>query len=327
MDGGFIPSDARSAFLERRRSGIGGSDIAAIVGLSKFKTPYDVWLSKSGLDEPEDEADKPWLYWGSILEDVVAKEYALRGGGKVQRVNAQLIHPEHHFAVANIDRAVVNPQIAGRVWWKDGRLTTDRILECKTANGFAASAWGADGSDQIPEAYLCQVQWYMGITGAGFADVAVLIGGSDYRSYTIEADAGLFADLLAEGEAFWRLVESGIAPDPQTVADAQARWPQHLKAKSHIASGSAARAVDELAEIKDQMAELKAREEGLKLTIMAEMQDAEVLTDMSDPIATWKAQSADRIDAKKLRADHPEIAALYTSTSSTRVLRLKSKKD
>ncbi|MFC3169259.1 YqaJ viral recombinase family protein [Paracoccus fontiphilus] len=316
----------RSEFLTRRRHGIGGSDIAAIVGLSKFATPYDVWLSKRG-EAVEEDGDKPWLYWGSILEDVVAREYALRTGAKVQRVNAQLIHPEHHFAMANIDRAVVNPDIRGNVRWIDGRLTTDRILECKTANGFAASVWGADGTDEVPESYLCQVQWYMGITGARYADLAVLIGGSDYRSYTIEAHPELFADLLTEAAAFWKLVEDGIAPDPQTVADAQSRWSQHVKAKTHMASGAAARAVDDLAEVKEQMADLKRREDELKLVIMADMQDAEVLTDMGEPIATWKTQTAERIDTKALRKDHPEIAALYSTESTTRVLRLKSKKD
>lgn len=317
----------RNEFLAGRKAGIGGSDIAAIVGLSKFRTPYDVWADKTGASEPESDDDKPWLYWGQVLEDVVAREYGLRTGAKVQRVNAQLIYPAWGRAIANIDRAVVNPDIAGNVRWKDGRLTTDRILECKTANGFAASLWGPDGSDEIPETYLCQVQWYMGITGASHADLAVLIGGNDYRTYTIEAHPELFSDLLTEAAAFWKLVEEGIAPDPQTVADAQSRWSQHVKGKSHIASGAAARAVDDLAEVREQVADLKKREDELKLIIMADMQDAETLTDMGEPIATWKTQTSERLDAKALRKDHPEIAALYSNESTTRVLRLKSKKD
>lgn len=317
----------RSEFLAGRKAGIGGSDIAAIVGLSKFRTPYDVWADKTGASEPESDDDKPWLYWGQVLEDVVAKEYGLRTGAKVQRVNAQLIYPAWDRAIANIDRAVVNPDIAGNVRWKDGRLTTDRILECKTANGFAASLWGPDGSDEIPETYLCQVQWYMGITGVSHADLAVLIGGNDYRTYTIEAHSDLFADLMSEAQAFWKLVEDGIAPDPQTVADAQARWPQHLASKSIMAGGSVARAVDDLAELKERMSEMKAQEDALKLQVMSAMGDAEILEDMGSPIATWKTQTADRLDGKALRKDHPDIATLYTKTTSTRVLRLKSRKD
>jgi putative phage-type endonuclease len=318
---------ARDEFLHRRRAGIGGSDIAAILGLSKYKTAYDVWLDKRGEAPAEDESDKPWLYWGSVLEDVVAKEYGQRTGSKVQRVNAQLIHPERDFAVANIDRAVVNPDIAGRVWWKDGRLTTDRILECKTANGFAANLWGEPGSDQVPESYLCQCQWYLGITGARYADVAVLIGGSDYRTYTIEAMPDLFSDMMSEAEAFWKLVQDGVAPDPQTLADAQARWPQHVAGKTAVASIPTVRAIEELDAIKQQAKALAEREEALKLQIMAEAQDAEILTDMGTPIATLKTQSATRIDAKALRADHPGIADLYSKTSSSRVLRIKSRKE
>jgi len=317
----------RNEFLERRRSGICGSDIAAILGLSKWKTAYDVWLDKRGLSEPEDETEKPWLYWGSVLEEVVAKEYAIRTRAKIQRVNAQLICPEASFAVANIDRAVINPEIAGNVRWRDGRLTTDRLLECKTANGFAANLWGEPGTDQVPEVYLCQDAWYMGITKASVTDTAVLIGGNDYRIYTVEADPILFADMLTEGEAFWKLVETGVAPDPQTLADAQARWPQHVASKVRIASASAARAIEELAEIKEQAKILEAREEALKLTVLAEMQDAEILQDMGIPIATLKAQATTRVDSKALRADHPGIADLYSKTTSTRVLRIKSKKD
>lgn len=318
--------NTRDEFLERRRSGIGGSDIAAICGLSKYATPYNVWLSKRG-EAPEEQGEKPWLYWGAVLEDVVAREYALRSGSKVQRINAQLVHPDYHYAVANIDRAVVNPDIRGNVRWIDGRLTTDRILECKTANGFAAGAWGEAGTDQIPENYLCQVQWYMGITGASYADLAVLIGGSDYRQYTIEAHPELFSDLLTEAAAFWRLVEDGIAPDPQTVADAQARWQQHVAAKSIAASGAAARAVDDLIAVKAEMEALEAREDALKLIVMAEMGDAETLTDMGQPIATWKTQTARRLDGKAMSKDHPEIAALYSTESVSRVLRLNSRKD
>jgi putative phage-type endonuclease len=162
---------ARKAFLEERQTSIGGSDIAAILGMSKFSTPYDIWRSKVEPVEEEDESEKPYLYWGSVLEDVVAKEYALRTGYKIQRVNKKLVHPKHAFIAANIDRAVVNPEIAGNVRWKDDRLTTDKILECKTSNAFAAGDWGESGTDDVPLYYLIQCQWYLGVTGAETADL------------------------------------------------------------------------------------------------------------------------------------------------------------
>lgn len=316
----------RQKFLERRRGSIGGSDLAAICGVSRFKTPYDVWLDKRG-EGQETDPDNQFIYWGNVLEDVVAREYSIRTGQKIQRVNAQMVHPDAPFLHANIDRAVVNPDIAGRVAWKDGRLTTDRILECKTANGFAAALWGDEGTDAVPDEYFIQCQLYMSITQADHADVAVLIGGNDYRVYHIERNEALMADLMAEAEAFWKLVQDGIAPDPQSIADAQKRWPKHIASKQAVATTAAVLAVEELNTIKDQMKALEAREDALKLQIMEEMKDAEVLTDMGDPLVTWKAQSADRIDTKALRKDHPNIATLYTKTTHSRVMRLKSKKD
>lgn len=157
--------DARQEWLQSRRLGIGGSDVAAILGLSKYSSPYQLWLDKTGRSELEDSTSEP-AYWGNMLEDIVAKEYAKRNGVKVQRVNATIAHPEHDWMRANIDRAIINPEISGNVRIKDGKLTTDRILECKTANQYLAKLWGDEQSEQVPDYYLTQVQWYMGITGA-----------------------------------------------------------------------------------------------------------------------------------------------------------------
>lgn len=98
-----IHNPSRDAWLAARRSGIGGSDIAAICGLSPYQTPYDVWLDKLGQGE-EVDPNSPGIYWGTVLEDVVAREYAQRTGAKVQRVNTMMRHPEADFALAKINR-------------------------------------------------------------------------------------------------------------------------------------------------------------------------------------------------------------------------------
>ena len=165
----------RTDFLAARRTGIGGSDIGAILGLNHYRTPYDVFLDKTVPDARPDTAGEA-AYWGTTLETVVAREYQRRTGRKVQRVNHLLRHPDHDFAIANIDRAIINPDISGTVRWKDGRLTTDSLLECKTANSFTAADWGDTGTDSVPYSYLCQCQWYLGVTGCQTAELAVLIG-------------------------------------------------------------------------------------------------------------------------------------------------------
>lgn len=313
----------REQWLDARRRGIGGSDIAAIVGLSSWSTPLDIWLDKRGEGNPDD-SETQFTYWGTVLEDVVAKEYAIRTGSKIQRVNQMMFHPEHSFAMANIDRAIVNPQIAGHVRWKDGRLTTDKILECKTSNAFTAKVWGEAETDQVPDYYLAQCMWYLGITGAETADLAVLIGGNDYRTYTIARDQDLIDSLLEEGAKFWDLVTSGQAPDPVNVSDASRLWPQHIASKKVIVDVEIATNVARLAELAELRKQISEEEDSLKLSIMSTLEDAEsvILTHGGENLATWKTQSTTRIDTTLLKKELPDIAAQYSNTTMSRVFRL-----
>ena len=128
----------RDQFLAGRKKGIGGSDVAAILGFSPYKSPYQLWLDKTGRSERK-ESQNESAHFGNLLEDVVAKEFSRRSGMKVQRVTQQLTLENigESWAIGNIDRAVVNPEIAGRVYFdKEGKLTTDQGLECKTASEY-----------------------------------------------------------------------------------------------------------------------------------------------------------------------------------------------
>jgi putative phage-type endonuclease len=318
---------SRSEWLQERRSGIGGSDIAAVLGLSPFRTPMDVYLDKRGELEAAPPKNAEAMYWGSVLEDVVAREYQVRTSRKIQRVTTMLTHPEYPWVLANVDRAVIAPQIAGNVRWKNGRLTTDRILECKTANGFAASEWGEVGSDRIPDHYLLQCQWYLGITRADVADVAVLIGGNDYRLYTVARDDELFSDLLDSAREFWLRVQDGIAPDPMTVADAVRKWPKHIAGKSTIVDVSVAEACRELADIAAERKRLDEREDALKTAVMGAFGDAEEISYMGRRLATWKSQASTRVDTKRLKQEMPDIAAQFSATTDSRVFRLTKAKE
>lgn len=311
---------ARIDWLKGRQSGIGGSEIAAIVGLSQYRTPMQVWESK--VNPVQDEETSQPAYWGTVLEDVVAKEYALRTGRKVQRLTKQMMHPDFSFAIANIDRAIINPDIAGRVFWKDGKLTTDRILECKTANGFSVKQWGEVGSDQVPDSYLIQCQWYMAVTGASICDLAVLIGGQDFRIYTINRDDDLINDLLIQGAEFWELVQNKIAPDPINYPEAVKKW--NLSDLSLVvqADESLVDDLEKIQVIKSQVKELETQEDVIKARILMAMKEAETLTYQGFKVATCKTQTRTSFDAKAFEKDHPELYAQYKKSSSTRVLRI-----
>lgn len=137
----------RDAWLQERTKGIGGSDVATVLGLNPYKTPLSLWEEKTGKAEgsPAGEA----AYWGTTLEDVVAKEFSKRTGMKIQRVNFLLSTGEGGWMRGNIDRAIVNEQIAKTVRVHKPEkaaetglmLSTDVGLECKTANAFIVGAF------------------------------------------------------------------------------------------------------------------------------------------------------------------------------------------
>ena len=182
----------REQWLELRRRGIGGSDAAAILGLNPWKTPMDVWLEKTGEFTRNDEENEK-MYWGTALEDVVAREFMARTGLKVRRRNAILQHRKHRFMIANVDRLVIGHK-AG--------------LECKTAGQYSADDWAMG----VPEYYMPQVQHYMAVTGYKAWYVAVLIGGQEFKYYKIARDDYFIRQLIESEAEFWNLVETRIPP-------------------------------------------------------------------------------------------------------------------
>lgn len=180
-----------------RTRGLGGSEIAAAVGLSPWESPYALWQRKAGRIPPQWES--PSMDWGKRLEPPIAD--AFREG-----------HPEFL-------------QLAGGLYGKGFQIASpDRlladvtgapvaVLEVKTADSFARDQWGPSGSDEIPPYYRCQVLWYLDVLDLPVAHVTVLIGGNDYREYTIKASAREQAWLRWRGRKFWRSLLDGTPPD------------------------------------------------------------------------------------------------------------------
>ena len=107
-------------WLKERQKGIGGSDVGAIMGVNKWKSAFEIYLDKPEEITEEKESSEA-AHFGTILEDIVAKEFTLRTGKKVRKDNRHLVHKNYPFMVANIDRRIVGE---------------NAILECKTANSF-----------------------------------------------------------------------------------------------------------------------------------------------------------------------------------------------
>ena len=182
----------REDWLNARRHGLGGSDAAAIAGISPWQSPMAVYLDKIG--EVPDQEESEAMYWGTMLEDIVAGEFTKRTGLKVARKNAILQHPQYPWMLANIDRRIVG-QKAG--------------LECKTTSAYGKDNWE---DDKVPDMYQLQCQWYMAVTGYDSWWIAVLIGGNTFRYTEIRRDEEIINCLIKIGSDFWQLVESRTPP-------------------------------------------------------------------------------------------------------------------
>ena len=185
--------------LAARRTGLGGSDAGAIVGVNPYSGAFDVWarfhLPREG--EDDDDLQSQPAHWGDVLEPAIADEYARREGVPLER-SGTVRHTSHDWMIAHPDRLIP----AAR-----------RVIEVKTAGLRQAHRWGPEGSDEIPEEYRLQVAHYLAVLDYRDADVAVLIGGQDFRVYRIERDLEIEAALIEVEEEFWqRCIVGGEQP-------------------------------------------------------------------------------------------------------------------
>jgi putative phage-type endonuclease len=280
----------RAEFLARRQAGIGGSDVAAILGLSPYKTAVDVWLSKTQ-PPPADDQMSEAAYWGITLEDVVAKEYARRTGAKVQRFNELLTHPSEPWMIANIDRAIVTqgrrPSVCQSTGWLQG---IDGLLECKTASTFKSSEWGVDGDEEaIPTHYAAQGMWYLAVTGAPWIDFACLIGGQRFVTKRLHRDEATIDALMQRCSDFWH---NHVLARNQPPASTSADLPPEDNGQAVEADEEALIAFNDAYALRQQIAGLEKQLEPLVERIKLKLGQHSELRIDGKPVLTWR-QAAD----------------------------------
>ncbi len=297
-------------FTHNRSTFLGGSDIGAILGVSKYRSAVDVWLEKTG--KKVNRKDGFALRFGLFAETFIADEYASLTGDQIDEHPQGLIHPQHTFCISHIDRFVLD-QKNQPLFNNDGRLNTKKLLECKTANHYSQNDWGEPGTDAIPLSYLCQCLGYLGITNLPMIDVVVLLGGSDLRVYTISRDLELEALIFERASFFWtEYVQKDIPQKPQSIDDCQSLFQRASMEKALEANSET---LDLIRKLKALEAQAQVKEEqmnAIKQQLMESMADAELLTYLGKPIITCKAPKPSyRIDTKRLGLDHPGLIKAY----------------
>lgn len=266
------PDLGNAGTAEERRTGLGGSDAAAALGISPWQTPYELWESKVGLAPPQEETEP--MLWGKLLEDVIRQEYARRTGMQVTYRKELIRCPTRPWQFVHLDGEV----------GAEGRA----ILEVKTAR--LGIGWGEPDTDEIPLHYLLQVHHALSVTAAEVCDVAVLIGGSDFRLYQVSRDIEIEQHLIEGEAAFWETVTKREPPPPANLHDAVRRW-GHIATDGWVVAGEAEeRAIAILRRGRELQKELQATEEGAKQALMEVLGDrgSNLVSASGELLATWK---------------------------------------
>ncbi len=308
------PQGDRELWLTLRRTGIGSSDMGAVLGMSRYRSELDVWADKvaeTPLDS--DDAGEAAL-WGNLLEDIVAREWARRHDVTVRRVGT-VAHVEHRHMLCDLDRLVV------------GCPHHDRCaLEVKTRSAFKADEW-RDGA--VPEDVEAQVMHQLAVTGLDAIHVTGLIGGQRLESRTIVPDPDYIADLFTIGDQFWtENVQAGVPPAISSLdllVDHLSRLAPD-KGVPVVVDGAELADVKHLTRIirEGKRAEAAADEAKAKLKTMIGENGTDLTDDDGNAWWTWRAQNkARRLDeaavAEALGVD--DLTPWKTSSGTTRVLR------
>ncbi|QNK89401.1 YqaJ viral recombinase family protein [Sporosarcina sp. resist] len=298
----------RQEWLDARKNGIGGSDVSAIAGLNKWKSPVGVYLDKIGASPDEDSAGEA-AYWGNVMEDVVAQEFSIRTGLRVRRRNAILKHPKHPFMLANVDRLIVGK--------REG-------LECKTASEYLKGSWE---DEEIPAAYLLQIQHYMAVTGYDAWHIAVLIGGNKFLYKKVERDEELISYLITIEKDFWENNVLKQIPPMFDGSDAsvdllKALYPESVPDSEVQLPGGAGTFIEALDEISVELKSMELQKKEYENQIKDMMKDNEKAYSGERTI-TWKSYDTNRFDSKRFKVEEPDLYKKYVNTTTARKLVIK----
>lgn len=287
---------------EDRTKYIGGSDAAACVGLSRWRSPLSVWAEKTGVITPDDISEKLPVKLGTRLEEAVAELFEEQTGKVVNRVNRTLKHPQYDFIRANIDRKV---------------LKEDAIVECKTTSAWKAKEW--DG-EEVPREYVIQALHYLAVTGAAKCYVAVLIGNQDFKIKSVERDEKVIADLIRREVHFWNeFVVKNVPPSAKSTDKdtLSSLFPQAEEGKTIDLDSEAAAVLDTLEGMKKDASSLEAQIMEQENILRQKLGDAETGLARGWKIR-WANMKTPRFDTDAFKKEHADLYEQFRKEAFSR---------
>lgn len=313
---------------------LGSSDIAAVLGVSPWKTRLDLYLEKTGQGKPEDPDKAKIFKRGKRMEPIVIDMLEEERGFQIIARNQRYIDADFPFLACEVDAEALI----------DGEHVN---LEIKTSHPFAAAKFGEEGTDEIPIEYAAQAMFSLMITGRRRCIFGVLVGSDNLTTYEVIRDNETIAGMRDAALQFWQdHVLAGVEPEPSNLPDIFKIM--RRRASSEVqANGDVLALVDKLKSLKQTV---RAAEEGIedcqfqigvsmlgKAAILRDEKGdvrpgpeakpgAHVLKSGDRELLTIRLQSATRIDSTAVREKFPEVAAECSKTSSFYSFNLSRKK-
>lgn len=292
-------------WLTLRMEGIGSSEVASILGLNPFQTPYQLWRKKTGQDAPSTE--NVAMRRGHWCEDAVAQYFGETTKHEIIKRSIT------DWLIRDVDKPYlqVSPD---RTYWlasdgvKHGKFAEANkgILECKTTN------LSVD-PDNIPVHWFCQLQYQLGVAGYKKGALAWMSRGFQFGHVEIEHDEGFFAWLVEKVDAFWNdNILGGKEPAAINAQDIICKFARHTDGKCANADDEIYQHYLDVRKVKEEIAALEDRKAQIEEEIKLHMADAEALIYQGDTLATWKSpKESMKFDEKAFKAEHPELWKQY----------------
>lgn len=325
----------RATWLEQRRQGLGASDVAAIFGVSRWSTAWDVWAEKTGRVQPEPENDA--MRRGRILEDGIAELWAATrpADQPVRLRRAGLMkHRQHPMIMATVDR-----------------LSVCQLGRCLTEikSSVDLSDWGSDDAPETPVEYQLQTQQQLAVTGRDHVHVVVLGPRFQVVERVIDRDDDLIGQMIGQLVNWWaNHIEADVEPEATAASvDGLARLygdpdPGEVVELPSDLWGARAQVRD----LNRRIGELEQQRDDLVARVKQHARNASVIKAAGDVIATWKPTrriagataawrkantdlvaaysqpvTTEQLDLERLTTDHPELIGAGQTLYRVRQLR------
>lgn len=300
--------------IENRAKGIGGSDAAAVLGQSRYRTPLDVYQDKKGYSVPFNGNLSTAL--GDYLETFIMDMYAEEKGVELEKPGStlEMIHKDYPWMRCNLDFVSKDKKIVGEIKY--------------TAN---SKGWGDEGTDEMPTEYLLQcahnciiAESFFGVKYEKFPCVALIqgFGAPQIKEFFYKRNPKLEALIIQKEKEFWLdHVEKDTPPEPSNLKENNISADQIID-EAVIADETTIDLYEQHKSINSEIKALKDQDEMVKNQIAKSLSDKTTLVNMDgERLVTWKVQTSNRFDSTKFKSEKPELYQQYTKTSETRPMR------